>query len=258
MKSIVVEAIRISAKRTLQYPFECCMLSIHILFQFLFLLIFWGTIMNTFALPDAYTPMDMYLFNGLVLISSAVSECFSGAFSLPYSINTGELDMYIIKPQKTIAFYMLDHINVFVIAEELIVSGVYCSYIYITFYDVQPAVFAFSVFLLVIGAIAVRLVVLLVSLLSFWIGITEHMHTLLNSFFDAQKYPLGFFSSPVKKFFIFVLPLGLISYFPFEILLGHMSCSLELLAIYALMTIGMYLLYLLVKKKGWKQYESNN
>lgn len=255
---VVIKAIKISQKRIMEYPFECIMLFFHIMFQFLFMVIFWGTITSNFSLPDKYSQIDIYLYNGLILFSNSISNCYSGAFRLPFSINRGELDAYLIRPYKPIFLYMLDHINIFVIIEQLLISLFYIGYFYTKYYSFDFIKLIYTILLLVIGTIILRLISMIISFSSFWIGINDYLHTLLNSFQDLQKYPLGIFEKSIQMIFTFVIPLGLVSYYPFEILIGNYSFNYSTIFVYLFSFIIVLIVYRFVREKGLAKYESNN
>ena len=121
-----------SIKKVLAYPFEVWMLLIYSLFELSFILLFWWSISSNFILPDGYVQGDMFVFSAMLMVSSGFQEIFFGINVLPYDINDGNLDNYIIKPKNMWIHYMLDTMNVPIILEKQIIGliafivSVYC------------------------------------------------------------------------------------------------------------------------------------
>lgn len=257
MIKVIVASLKISLKKIKEYRFESLMLLVHCIFNLLFLILFWYSISSNFVLPFGYTEKDMFLYSGLIMFSNAINDIFFCVNVLPYSINDGELDMYLIKPKYRTLLYVLDNINVVSVLEGIIVSIVYLI-IVVNKFGFDVGLLLLSLLFVVIGTFDFALILGIVSLSSFWLGMIDNLQNILYSFNDFQKYPLGIFDKNIRKFFIYILPIGLISYFPLEIVLKRADISLSIITLYVIVTIVLLFLFLLLKQIGVKKYESNN
>lgn len=257
MIKTISTCLKISLKKTLEYKFESFMLLFHLVFNLLFLIIFWSAIGNNFNIPNGYSLNDMYLYSGLIMFSSAIFNFLYSVNILPYSINEGDLDQYLIKPKNWILLYALDNMNIVAVIEGLLLSIAFLSVI-IYNYGYSFYLILVSLFFIIIGCLILTLIYGIVAVLSFWFGKTVGILNLLYSFNDIKNYPLGIFPTSIKNFFLYIIPLGFVSYFPLEICLQRVDSINKIVLIYVLSFLILLMIFIFIVKKGVKHYESNN
>lgn len=259
MYSFIKRSLWISFRKVWVYPFEVLMFLVHVGFEVGFLLLFWASVTETFAMPRPYHSSDMYLFAAMMMFSGAVVEFFFGVNILPYTIHYGELDCYLIRPQNVWLHFFLDNANVVIVVQKFIFSLLFLAVVLIRGgYPVFRLQGLLSMGLVVLGSLSMVLFYLLIACLSFYLGRTDHFRNVLFGIQDVQRYPLGFFAGWVRSVFLILFPAGLITYYPFEIMLGHQPMSAKIALNYLGVISGLALLTCFATKKGLRRYESNN
>ncbi len=212
MIKFIIESLRVSFFKTWTYKFEYIMILFHLIFNFIFILIFWIGIVDNFVLPNNYSSIDLFLYSGLMMFAGAINEVFFAVNTLPYSINGGDLDMFLIRPRGMILTYVLQNINIIAVLESMLISIVFLVAIYFR-YDLVFILndFVISIFLIIVGAVVNAMFFGILSMLSFWFGITSNLRNMIYTLSDFQKYPLGFFSTQVQNVFVYIIPLGFLS-----------------------------------------------
>ena len=257
MINIIAASIKISFKKAMQYKFESLMTLLYALFNLMFILVFWVSFSTIFILPNEYTNNDIYFFSSLVLLSSAINEIYFCNNCLPYDINDGTLDIFLIKPGNKVIIYLSNYINIISLLSYLLISLIF---LIVTFLagDYIASDVIIGIILLCIGVFNFGLLSAIIAMGSFWYGIVDSIRNILFSFEEMKKYPMGIFPNIIRTIFTVVIPLSLITYYPFEISIGHMSLSLSTVLIYFIITLVLLVIFNFVLKKGLNHYESNN
>lgn len=235
------------------------MVFIHVLFELIFMLIFWASVNEVLVLPNNYKPMDIYLYSSLAMVASSILELFFAVNTIPYSINSGEIDLYLIRPANVWSLFILDNMNVISFLEKLFLSSLFFLIVVIKgeyIFSLQRLALAFL--LLILGTISIVLIYFIISLLSFWFGLSDNFRSVIFSLQDILRYPLGFFSKTIKMIFLTILPMGLASYYPLELLLNHIELNWHIVANYSLVLSALVVISVLMSRKGLIRYDSNN
>src|SRR6185295_5753539 len=72
---------------------------------------------------------------------------------------------------------------------------------------------------------------ILVVCTAFWVVRLDNLGYLLSSIFDAARWPLDVFRGAWRLIFTFVIPLGLMTTYPAQAILGTLSARTALLAL---------------------------
>lgn len=255
----IKKMIEISLKKVLVYPFEVLMLLVYSIFELAFILLFWWSIGNNFILPKGYVNGHMFLFSAMVMLSSGFQEVFFGVIILPYDIKNGNLDNYLVMPKNIWLHYLLDKMNLSIVLEKLLI-GLVALVVSIHFFSISVNMWRIilAVALLFFANLIFALLGLMISFIAFWKENIDNFRNLIYSSNDIKKYPLGFFSKKFQSFFLNVIPIGLITYYPFELLIDNVELEVSILLRYSITFVVFVLFTKILAKKGLKIYESNN
>ena len=69
---------------------------------------------------------------------------------------------------------------------------------------------------------------------------------------------MGFFAKRFQIFFLNIIPIGLVTYYPFEIVIGHINISVGIILRYLLILAVLMFFVRIISKNGLKMYASNN
>ncbi len=86
---------------------------------------------------------------------------------------------------------------------------------------------------------------ILVVAAAFWVVRLDNLAYLFNSIFDFARWPVSVFRGPLRIVFTFVIPIGIMTTYPAEALLGTLSLQTALLA------VGGALAFTLVARVVW-------
>lgn len=258
MNELIWEALRISFKKVWIYRFEFLMTFIHLFFNLLFVLLFWSGITQTLNLPLGWTSKEIYVFSAFIMVSDAISEIFFANHMLPYKIHSGELDLYLVRPQNLTTFFTMDHINIIAVTESILIAVIFLGVALFYYGPLRISMLLLALLFLLVGTFIVQMLFAMISMLSFWFGIIDHIRYMLFSVKEFAKYPLGFFHKAIRKVLTYCIPLAFISYYPIELYTGKQPLSISIVLLYCGAAIGFYMVFQFVKRKGLEYYESNN
>ncbi|MFC7403769.1 ABC transporter permease [Georgenia alba] len=172
---------------------------------------------------------------GLVMAVAGVSEVMASLLATFVSpnqarmtsyIREGDLDLILIRPVATQAFASLRWVQ----PAELwgAASGLALAAVGLTVSDlaIRPELLTLAVLGFVLGFVAVSLVWLNLGYLAFWFTSVDALGELLGALLTAGKYPLAFFPRTVRILLLSVIPLGLATTVPVELLTGDIELRL--------------------------------
>lgn len=247
--------IRLSVINLIQYPFELVMKIISLLFDIIFILIFWYSIFNLNIGLKGWSNYELIILSGMGMLSNSISQLGFGFRDIDYHITNGNFDKYLIRPVNPIFSMLNENLFIFWVISQvisgiaLILTASICGNIHLS------NVFnSFTVLLL--STLAFNLIYGSISLLSFWIGRIDNLRSLIFSVNVAKKYPLDSFPSKVINFLTYIIPINLIVTLPTKILLNKESNSFYYIIISFLLCILWSLILYFVWKKSLTKYQS--
>src|SRR5258708_9114376 len=213
-----------SIRAQMQYPASFLMLTTG---QFTITLVeFVGlwSLFRRFGQVDGWTIGQVAVFYGVINISFAIADAVSRGFENFGTdfVKTGAFDRILMRPRAT-ALQILGHeIRMNRVGRLLHGLLVLAIASHLSAIDWNVA----NIFLLVVtvaGASALFLgILVLQATLAFWtVESLEVANTLTYGGVEAAQYPLDIYSRYFRDFLIFVVPIGCVSYFPVERLLGR-------------------------------------
>lgn len=213
-----------SIRAQMQYPASFLMLSAAQFTNTLFEFIGLWALFRRFGQIDGWTIGQVAVFYGVVNISFAIADAVSRGFDIfgTEFVKTGNFDRLLLRPRAA-ALQLLGH--------ELRVTRVGRLLLGVVVLAIAANLSAINwnasnIFLLlaaVAGGTALFLgILILQATLAFWtVESLEVANTLTYGGVEAAQYPLDIYSRYFRDFLIFVVPIGCVSYFPVERLLGH-------------------------------------
>jgi ABC-2 type transport system permease protein len=147
-------------------------------------------------------------------------------------IRTGTLDFVLVKPAdgqfliSTAKFAPFKIVN--------ILAGLVM--VVVAFYRLGrvpgPAQIALALVLLLAAVVVLYSLWILVICAAFWVVRLDNLAFLLSSIFDAARWPLDVFRGAWRIVFTFVIPLGLMTTYPAQALLGSLAARTAVAALF--------------------------
>jgi ABC-2 type transport system permease protein len=213
-----------SIRAQMQYPASFLMLATG---QFTITIVeFVGlwSLFRRFGRIDGWTIGQIAVFYGVVNISFAIADAATRGFDVFGTdfVKTGSFDRLLLRPRAT-ALQLLGYdvrLNrIGRLLQGMLVLGIGAS---LTAID-WSASKLFLLLAAVAGGAALFVgILVLQATLAFWtVESLEVANILTYGGVEAAEYPLDIYSRYFRDFLIFVVPIGCVSYFPVERLLGH-------------------------------------
>lgn len=199
---------------------------------------------------------QMMIFVASYLLVDAINMTIfsTNMWWLPYYINRGELDYYLIRPVAPLFFLSLREFsaNSFV---NLIMAVGFFIYSLSSFTGSWSALTLFGfIILLLNGSIIYYLIQMLMVLPVFW---TQNAKGFIDLFYTlglAMERPDKIFKGWLRVLFTFILPFGLIASFPARFFIDKFDP--QILIQITLITLILWFLVLFIWNKGLKTYSS--
>ena len=198
-----------------------------------------------------YTFKQVLLLWGMAALTYGISRFFfKEAFELSDIINSGKLDNYLVQPKNTLIQCITSSVEVSAIGDMLY------GFIMLVLFGINIKTILLFLFCGICGALVIVSMSVIFSSLSFWFGRTETIANTVNSLMiNFATYPEGIFKGLIKIMFYTILPLGLTTYVPVQLISNFNPLYLLFIV---LGTITFVSIAFLVFYKGLKKYSSTN
>ena len=175
---------------------------------------------------------------------------FKNSYNLSNIITNGKLDAYLVMPKNVLLSAITTDV------ESSAIGDMLYGYIILFISGLTiPKFVLFTLFTITGGLIMTSIAVILGSL-SFWFHKTDTIADIGNSFITHfATYPDGIFKGIIKILLYTIIPVGIVSYIPIDIMTKF---NLSLTAVILLITILFVTLSFIVFNKGLKRYSSSN
>ena len=173
---------------------------------------------------------------------------FISAFDISDSINKGKLDNYILMPKNVLLSLITSNIEVSGLGDMIYGIGL------IAILDItkMPIFIITSTF----GALIITAIAIIYGSLAFFFGRAEIIADTANNIMtNFSTYPEGIFKAGIKLMFYTIIPLGLSTYVPVNLICEF---NLGLFITLILGTIFFISLAFIIFYKGLKRYSSTN
>jgi len=223
-------------------------------------LVFWQGILGYVTTVNGWTFPQLAVLACLVEVYSGLFlTFFAGAYFLPFDINMGQLDIYLVRPINPIFAAILQRMNprgliqVFV---GLLLTAVVTIYFNLQFSFLS--ILAASTIMFV-GVMLTTLIFAVSGCLSFWIErFTTPQSVLATIQAEVDPYPIDALGSGVQTALTFLIPQIFLVTIPAGIVVGRFGVEVILyyLSVGGLLTIIWVSLLILLWRKGLHRYES--
>ncbi len=175
---------------------------------------------------------------------------FKDAFELTDTINSGKLDNYLLQPKNVLISCITSSVSISSLGD--ILYGL----IMLVIFGLSLKNILLFIVCGILGALTIVSISIIYSSLSFWFGKTEIISdTMNNLMINFSIYPEGIFSGLIRFMFYTILPLGITTYIPVQIISDFNIINF----IYMLVGTAIFItLAFTIFYKGLKRYSSSN
>lgn len=231
---------------------------VHLLFNFSFVLIFWGALLRHIQAFGEWSFPQLALYSGITFLGESFGGVFFGFRDLPRRIIDGGLDKFLVRPMNTLFAVLFEQVSVVYYLEELIASiilivTVICKYSI----SIQANNVFWGLVVLVLGVFSYYCVYGMVTFLAFWFGQVGTFRAIVFGLAESKQYPLSIFPNGLRFFLTYIIPIAFISFYPTAVFLGKTTVTFKFLAQLVVTVAVIFTLFCLVWSKGLKRYEAN-
>ena len=217
---LIKKAVDISIHNILAFPYEIYLVALYSAFSIGCTLLFWKVLFLN-VMPQGYRPEFIYILAFCGLCSDGLCDVFFGLRDLDYLVRTGEFDRYLVRPRHPLYLVVLENMPVASILEKLILSvgGIFlvCLHFEVSLelLDCMKAVG-----FLLIGVSYYELLYGLMTVFSLRFEGASSLRDLAFQLNSSKQYPLSIFPMGIKVVLTYIIPVGLLAYYPAVLLLG--------------------------------------
>ena len=198
-----------------------------------------------------YTMKQVFLLWGLAAMTYGFSRFFfKKAFSLADTINDGKLDSFLVQPKNVLLSAITTDVEPSALGDMLY------GYIILFLYGFSIKRFLLYTLFGISGGLILTSISVILNSLSFWFSKTDIIADTGNSLAtNFATYPDGIFKGTVKLMLYTIVPVGLTTYIPIQII---SKLNIIKLLIVLGFTILLILLAFFIFNRGLKKYSSSN
>lgn len=168
--------------------------------------------------------IEVALFYGVINISFSIADVTTRGFDVfgTHFVRTGDFDRLLLRPRGTPLQLMGYEVRLSAIGrglQGLIVFLVAISLMHRSWSVIDALVLAWTI---VGGAVLFTGILIFQATLAFWtVESLEIANTLTYGGVEAGQYPLNIYAAWFRRFLLFIVPIGCVSYLPIAALLGR-------------------------------------
>ncbi len=206
---------------------------------------------------NGMSPYQVLMCIGLYTILTGIMDTiyFPNIAKLPQLIQSGDLDFYITKPcslQFLVSFRNFD----LGLAVPNVIGGV--AMVVVAWVNLKLsldlATLLGFLFFSVLGVVLTYPILMLPTLLSFWVVKTDQMFTILWAIWDFNNMPMGIYNRVIKGIGTFVIPVFIITNFAPMFVMGQLSVFHMIWSVF--ITIGLLIVLKLFFRFAVSRYSS--
>lgn len=227
---------------------------------------FLDTLLNLFAIMIVFSQtisigefsvyQMIFFFAFLMFVSALWEFFFVRVLEIPYMIQTGELDLFLLRPINVLYQFVIFKLDEEAVFEFLAALGLI---IYIIFQlDIQyPILFGIKLILFIISSMMIKhTIYLAISSISFWHYSSEGATRIVWQFYQLSQYPSSIYPNAIKLLVI-IIPFALAGYYPVLNLLTEQAFfTINTLALLIMPPFLLWLVYRFIFLKGLSHYSS--
>lgn len=198
-----------------------------------------------------YTMKQVFLLWGLAAMTYGFSRFFfKKSFSLAETINDGKLDSFLVQPKNVLLSAITTDV------EPSALGDILYGYIILFLYGFSIKGFLLLTLFGISGGLILTSISVILNSLSFWFSKTDVIADTGNSLMtNFATYPDGIFKGTVRLLLYTLVPVGLTTYMPIQII---SEFSFIKLLIVLGVTIFLIVLAFVVFNRGLRRYSSSN
>ena len=206
---------------------------------------------------NGYTLYHVLLTFAIIQFGHSFCETFfKGMDHFDELIVSGEFDRILIRPKSIfmqICGYQISFIKISRLLQSIIVLIIAIIKINIK-WNIEKVI---TLILMLFGSVAVFLEIFILSAAYCFLTLKglEVRHVLSDGTKHMGQYPISIFSKGFRLFFIYIIPIGFINYYPLLYLLDKTSNSLIIIS--PIITVFYLIPCFLIFKRGIKKYTSS-
>lgn len=212
---------------------------------------------QNFETVGGYSLNEVLITYAMVNFTFGVAECvFRGFDTFDKLVRTGELDRLLIRP-RSIFIQVLGHKIELNKIGRILFGFAVLIYALLNAGIVWTAMKVLVVVLMIFGSIIIfaGLFLIFSSVSIFTVEGIEVMNVVTNGGRDLAEYPIDVYSGAFRKFFTYIIPLGVVNYVPLQYLLGFENASIWY-ALSPLMSVVFFGICFFIFKWALTKYKS--
>jgi len=172
-----------------------------------------------------WTLNQFVLLQGTFMFVFGLMHMFllAAVWRVRHSVQTGNFDKYMLRPIKILPYILMQGMDFDGLGSTL--SGVFLITYALTKIGINPLFMLEYLFLIVLSFIFVSSITIITIGLSFIVIQSEAIMQAFNMFLNVVKYPLTIYGSTIKFAISFIVPLGIVSFYPSQALISGLSAS---------------------------------
>ena len=220
--SLYFKLVRMSVASQMQYRASFAIMSIGM--ALVTVIEFGGiwVLFDRFGSLQQWTLAEVGLFYGIIHCSFAISEAFGRGFDIFHRyILRGDFDRLLLRPRSTVLQVLGQDLQLMRIGRLAQALAILLWSAWVV--GVEWTLLKVSVLLLAIGGGFLLFIGIMIvqATVSFWtIQGLEFMNSFTNGGVYMAQHPLSIFDGWLRNFFLFVIPLGCVNYFPVLFITG--------------------------------------
>lgn len=248
------EWIRLSIKKNFIHPANGLFVILDVVMDCIGVWVFWTSLREMGAGLQLWEGNSLLIFMGMGLISTGISCLFVGGYDLEEHVLRGTLDFYLIKPVHGMLLILGERANflrvslMVLIGMGMLVGGFGAIAHWLLLIP--------GVLMCVLATCMIFLGELCLRCLCFWFGRVNQAVEICSGIQMFSNYPLTFFPMIVQRILLYIVPIGMCTTIPAQIVLGTAGPAFCLLLL--IQCVLVFVLYCFIWKKGVKHYDSAN
>ncbi|HLN63751.1 MAG TPA: ABC-2 family transporter protein [Symbiobacteriaceae bacterium] len=244
--------IKVNLAVALEYRASMLSQVLGMCFNDLLWVMFWVLYFTKFPVLQGWTLEDVIVLWAAIPLSwGLVTGFFFNVVRLPALITQGQLDYYLALPKDVLVHVLISQIRPLNLGD-----AVFGPVLLVVMVDLTWTKLLVYLTTALLAAMIWLGLYLLTGSLAFWLGHSEALSSqVIATLLHISSYPMPIFDNTIKLLLFTVLPAGLISTLPVELVRAfHWQGFLQLMA-GAVVFLG---LGVLAFRRGLKRYESGN
>jgi len=213
-------------------------------------LVFWIILIGKFNTINAWGVKDIMLLNAIISLSWGLCGSFFGNFQgIAEAIRDGQLDFYLALPKEELTHLLVSKSKFSSFGD--VAFGIVLSAIFISWTQVPLFILCIICSVILILSFAITL-----GSISFYLGSSVELSNQgMMGMLGVSSYPIDIFSGYTKFILLTIIPAGLISGVPVNLLKQfNIQSFFWLIGVTTIFLVFSIILF----KKGIKRYESGN